>query len=122
MHTGKGYTYCGYTLNRARFASMNFQRIYFAALSISAPPVKYRSNATCERTDKIVSFERRIGKTMGIRTRSNLFLNISILFKNEMIDVRRNHRELVTDSNRTSDSAIPFYNESGLANKRERRL
>ena len=43
-------THWGYTLSRARFACMNRQRMYFAALLMSAPPVysgKYRSRGTC---------------------------------------------------------------------------
>jgi len=42
-------TYWGYTLNRALFACMNFQRMYLAALLISDPPVysgKNRSSGT----------------------------------------------------------------------------
>ena len=83
-------THCGYTLSRALFACMNRHRMYFAALLMSGPPVysgKYRSRGTF----------------------GNLLLKTSILLRNRMIDVRRNHRELMTDSNRMSDSAIRFY-------------
>jgi hypothetical protein len=38
----------------------------------------------------------------------SFILNTSILFRNKMTDVRRNHRELITDSNRISDSCIRF--------------
>ena len=82
-------TYCGYTLSRALFACMNRHNMYFAALLMSGPPVysgKYRSRGTF----------------------GSLLLNTSILFKNKMIDVRKNHRELITDSKRTSDSAMRF--------------
>ena len=83
-------TYCGYTLSRARFACINFHRMYFAALLISDPPVysgKYRSKGTF----------------------GSLCLNTSILFRKRMIEVRKNHRELITDSKRTSDSSIRFW-------------
>jgi hypothetical protein len=57
-----------------------------------------------------------VSKTMKIyrslvawrRTLGSLLLNTSILFRKRMIDVRRNHRELITLSKRTSDSAIRF--------------
>ena len=42
-------------------------------------------------------------------TLGSLLLKISILFKNSMMLVRRNQRELMTDSKRMSDSAIRFY-------------
>ena len=86
---GEKITHCGYTLNLARFACMNRHRIYFAALLISGPPVysgKYRSSGTF----------------------GSLLLNTSILFKNRIIDVRRNHLELMTDSNKMRDSCIRF--------------
>lgn len=41
-------------------------------------------------------------------TLGNFALNTSILFKKRMIDVRKNHRELITDSNRTRLSCIRF--------------
>lgn len=78
---------------------MNRHRIYFAALLISGPPVyswKYRSRGT-----------------LGI-----LCLNTSILFKNRIIDVRRNHRLLITDSNRVNDSIIRFCGNRTYISKR----
>ena len=42
-------------------------------------------------------------------TSRNFCANTSTLFKNRMIDVRMNHLELMTFSNKTSDSAIRFY-------------
>lgn len=44
----------------------------------------------------------------GALTLGNLFLNTSILFKNKIILVRRNHLLLITLSNSTNDSAIRF--------------
>ena len=41
-------------------------------------------------------------------TLGNLCLNTSILLRKRMIDVRKNHRELITDSNKMSDSTIRF--------------
>ena len=38
--------------------------------------------------------------------------NTSILFMNKIIEVRRNHLELIIESNNSSDSAMRFY--SGL--------
>lgn len=100
-------TNCGYTLSLARFACINRQRMYFAALFISAPPVysgKYFSNGTCKtRHLESVLLEQGLESTFG-----SLTLKTSILFKNNMMDVRRNQRELMTDSNRINDSAIRF--------------
>jgi hypothetical protein len=42
-------TYCGYTLNLARFTCINRHKMYFAALFTSLPPVysgKWRSSGT----------------------------------------------------------------------------
>ena len=36
---GEKITHCGYTLNLARFACMNFHKMNFAALLMSFPPV-----------------------------------------------------------------------------------
>ena len=41
-------------------------------------------------------------------TLGSLFLKTSILLRNKIMDVRRNHREFMTDSNRINDSAIRF--------------
>jgi hypothetical protein len=41
--------------------------------------------------------------------KGNLLSNTSILFRKRMIDVRRNHCELITPLNRTRLSAIWFY-------------
>jgi hypothetical protein len=44
-------------------------------------------------------------------TFGNFALNTSILFKNKMMDVLKNHLELMTDSKRISDSCIRFFGE-----------
>lgn len=44
-----------------------------------------------------------------VNTLGSLALNTSILLRKRMIEVRRNHRELMTDSKRTRDSAMRFY-------------
>lgn len=62
----------------------------------------------------------RRAKQRTEHTFGNLCLNTSILFKKRIIDVRRNHLELMTDSNRTSDSAIRFYNGVSQIMKRRR--
>lgn len=49
------------------------------------------------------------GKYFSIGTFGSLFLKTSILFKNNMMEVLRNQRELMTDSNRISDSCIRFW-------------
>ena len=85
-------TYCGYTLSLALLACVNLHKIYLAALLISGPPVysgKYFSRATL----------------------GSLALKTSILLRKRMMDVRRNQRELMTDSNKTRDSAIRFYDQ-----------
>ena len=50
-----------------------------------------------------------------------MLLNTSILFKNKMIDVLRNHLELITDSNRMRDSAIRFW-QRGADDAQQRAL
>jgi len=52
------------------------------------------------------------GNVKYMRTLGSLLLNTSILFKKRMTDVRKNHRELMTDSKRTRDSAIRFCDTS----------
>lgn len=87
---------------------MNFHKMYFDALLTSGPPVysgKKRSIGTCELL--LVRFQTLQAKPA--LTRFTFDRNISILFKNKMIDVRRNHLELIIESNRTRDSAIRFY-------------
>lgn len=49
------------------------------------------------------------GKYFSNGTFGSLALNKSILLRKRMMDVRRNQRELMTDSNRTSDSFIRFW-------------
>jgi hypothetical protein len=44
-----------------------------------------------------------------VGTLGSFALNTSILLRKRMIEVRKNHRELMTDSKRTRDSAIRFY-------------
>jgi hypothetical protein len=44
----------------------------------------------------------------SVNTLGSLALNTSILLRKRMIEVRRNHRELMTDSKRTRDSAMRF--------------
>jgi hypothetical protein len=58
-----------------------------------------------ERETKTRSEPKKKERT---RTLGNLFLNTSILFKNKMILVLRNHLLLITLSKRTRDSAIRF--------------
>jgi len=48
---------------------------------------------------------------MEMGTLGSLLLNTSILFRKRMIEVRRNHLELITDSKRTRDSAMRFYGD-----------
>ena len=63
-----------------------------------------------------VSFQRYLGtgwfaekrKQRQLLTLRSLCRKMSILFKNKIIDVLRNHRELITESKRTRDSAIRF--------------
>ena len=43
-----------------------------------------------------------------VNTFGSLALNTSILLRKRMIEVRKNHRELTTDSKRTRDSAMRF--------------
>ncbi len=84
---------------------MNRQRMYLAALLTSVPPVysgKYRSRGTLIEM-RIQHEEQNVERTLD-----TFILKTSILFKKRMIDVRRNQRELITDSNRTRDSAIRF--------------
>lgn len=102
-------TYCGYTLSRARFACINLHKMYLAALLISVPPVysgKYRSSGTCDEALIRITTQIKWNQTFG-----SFFLKTSILFRNNMMDVRRNQRELITDSNRMSDSCIRFYRD-----------
>jgi len=98
--------YWGYTLSLARFACMNRHSRNFAPLFTSLPPVysgKYRSNGTCETKMSKIPLDITFKLTFG-----NFPLKTSILFKKRMIDVRRNHRELMTESKRTRDSAMRF--------------
>lgn len=74
---------------RARLACVNRHRMYFAALLISGPPVYS-------------------GKYFSIDIFGSLTLKMSILLRKRMIDVRKNHRLLTTDSNNTKDSSIRF--------------
>jgi hypothetical protein len=46
--------------------------------------------------------------TKCVSTLGSVALNTSILLRKRMIEVRRNHRELMTDSKRTRDSAMRF--------------
>lgn len=59
-------------LNRALFVCVNLQRTYLAALLMSAPPLYS-------------------GKYLARGCRGILVLNMSILLRKRMIDVRRNH-------------------------------
>lgn len=76
-------------LSLALLVCVNLHRIYFAALLISGPPLYS-------------------GKNFDSGCRGILTLKMSILFRNRMIDVRRNQRELTTLSKRTRLSAIRF--------------
>jgi len=44
-----------------------------------------------------------------VLTFGSLFLKTSILLRNKIMDVRKNHREFMTDSKRSNDSAIRFW-------------
>lgn len=46
-----------------------------------------------------------------------LFLKTSILFRNSTIDVRRNHREFITEEKRRSDSAMRFWESIRVRNE-----
>lgn len=48
----------------------------------------------------------------GKYTSGSLFLNISLLFKNRMIDLCKSYCKLMTNSKRTRDTAILFCKSS----------
>ena len=57
-----------------------------------------------------------------VRTLSTLTLNSSIPVKNSVIDVRENHRELITDSKRSRDCVSNHCNlPSGTSRRKESR-
>ena len=102
-----GDTYCGYTLSFALFACINRHKMYLVALFTLGPPVyswKYRSSGTLE----LIGALTKGRKWCLLLTLRSLCRKMSILFKNKIIDVLRNHRELITESKRTRDSAIRF--------------
>jgi hypothetical protein len=83
--------------------------MYLAALLISGPAVysgKYFLSGTCN--DAKARSQHSIDGAKG-----SLLLKTSILLRKRMIDVRGNHRELITLSKRTSDSAIRFCGTKG---------
>src|ERR1700685_3361626 len=99
-----GRTYCGYTFKRARSACMKHHNMYFAALLISGPAAysgKYFSSGTCETrtngTEPVQNMKR---------VRASRLDEPSAV---DLIDVRKNHDELLTLSDNMRDLAIRCY-------------
>lgn len=87
---------------------MNRHKMYLVALFAFGPPVyswKYRSSGTW----KTLGSHKTNTECHHPLTLRSLCRKTSILFKNKTMDVLRNHRELITESNRTRDSAIRFW-------------
>jgi hypothetical protein len=109
-------TYCGYMLNCARYSCMKCHNIYFAALLISGPAVysgKYFSSATCNGAKTRSQDGTHMVARCRRHTLGSLPLKMWTLLRKRMIDVRRNHRGLITLPKRTSDSAIRFCGMKG---------
>jgi hypothetical protein len=110
----RNYTYCGF----ARFACMNLHKINLAALLMAGSLVylgKYLSNGTYDKRSMSLCGSGWYLEILRLALGS-LLLNMSSLFKNKIIEVQRNHLELIADSNKSRLSLIRFYfSHTGIA-------
>lgn len=104
-------TYRRYMSSLALFACINRNEMYSVALFTSGPPVYSWKHCSSGTLRPISPSENDKEKSDRLLTLGNLSRKMSILFKNKIIDVLRNNRELTTPSKRASDSAIRFWKE-----------